>query len=231
MQVHQQAQCPLFRLPRELRDNIYIKVLVQQRPSVHQLAGWTPTALCVSDGGSYLSLASPPPLLAVCRRIREEGDKIYWGENSWHIFLDVRHNHGVNSGMWPGNNLDFPRHCFTMWHNSITRVGGLARFRALRNLTLELKLCDFRKGCSSTISIQLTQRGLEVQYSKNIVHIRDPIHEDAMGWHIATTEMRRKDNGWEGEGIIDFFTSQDEFWTEWWFSYPGLTEAADDQGH
>lgn len=66
-----------------------------------------------------------------------------------------------------------------------------------------------------------TDKGLQVQ-PPPLLFQRFDVDQGLWDWRLAATELRRRSDGWEGEGIIDYFLGEREFWSEWFFSYPPL---------
>ncbi|KAK5721809.1 hypothetical protein LTR15_006401 [Elasticomyces elasticus] len=54
---------------------------------------------------------------------------------------------------------------------------------------------------------------------------------DVLEWQLITTELRRKERGWQGEGIIEFFMAEhaQEFWASWCFTFPAEIEEKHEQ--
>ena len=215
-----------LRLPRELRDHIYELCLVAPQherwhkplymldepitdENKHELVHQPKVALDICRWWKA-TLHQDPPLLLVSRQVRTEADEIYWSGNDWLVAIRVNQDKCNRDEQ----DVHTP---IQKWIDAV----GLHRLTHLRDLTVEVETCykrfhygpeRFRVTFDSTDGLRLRSP----KFSK----FRFPVCEDAIGWHLAITEMRRKQNGWKGEGILELFTGEKEVWAELFCSLP-----------
>jgi hypothetical protein len=191
-----------------------------------------------------------PALLATCKQIREEADLIYWGKNEWRIHLDAKDKDAI----WQDGDekLEGARKEFAEW---VAKMGGKERLRGLRDFELGVEFCHKRFRCDWVyIRVKLVrnsekeaeerrQKGmvlegegevvkkwkLNVTYPKKFCHAPGPVKVEVMDAHIAKTQQRMDEFGWEGEAIMDFFTSNEELWSEWFFVFPSEYWSSDEE--
>ncbi|KAK5127792.1 hypothetical protein LTR85_004908 [Meristemomyces frigidus] len=222
-----------LRLPPELRNRVYDLCLVEPlqkrwRKIYHEdrspvrsdnLDRCRRTPKCAMDivTGNAVHLAEHPPLLAVCRQIRSEADPIYWGQNEWIINLDAKWENDLGYDEMD-DDLRTPMQHMRKWVNKI----GLRRLRHLRDFTVGIEIHSKRSRCEPyefRVTLDRTA-GLVVNLPTFNGRHRIVMRQNVLAQHLVTTERRRRRNGWKGEGIIDWFLGNRDFWAEWFFSYP-----------
>lgn len=163
------------------------------------------------------------PLLATCRQVRAEADPIYLGRNEWAAYLDIKYN----DGGWYKYDKNL-LHAFATMKQWIAKF-EFSRARHLRDFTLGTNLCYKNSHCAhDEFRLVVSQsEGLKVSLPKTL-HGR----EWDMGGlrhkrHLEETERRRKENGWLGEAIVDYFLRDQNLWATVFFSEEDLPEEVD----
>ncbi|KAK5699534.1 hypothetical protein LTR97_005662 [Elasticomyces elasticus] len=219
----------LLDLPREMRDAVYEFCLVVPEDrrwlnyDTSKLEGWSQekqhrltrqpkTAYRVIMGHEHLM--THPPVLAVSKQLREEADPIYWGLNEWQVDVDTKYED--DDGFYTDNDLRTPMMNFRRWVNKI----GMDRLQHLRDFTLGIEVYprpsraepeEFRMRIDETLGLQV-----QVPY-----FLRDRNEQElrVWNWHVATTDLRRRYNGWKGDAMIHCWLDR-EIWASWYFVYP-----------
>ncbi|KAK5686449.1 hypothetical protein LTS10_002567 [Elasticomyces elasticus] len=219
----------LLDLPREMRDAVYEFCLVVPEDrrwlnyDTSKLEGWSqekqhrltrrpkPAYRVIM---SHEHLMTHPPLLAVSKQLREEADPIYWGLNEWQVDVDTKYED--DDGFYTDTDLRTPMMNFRRWVNKM----GMHRLQHLRDFTLGIEVYprpsraepeEFRMRIDETLGLQV-----QVPY-----FLRDRNEQElcVWNWHVATTDLRRRYNGWKGEAMIHFWLDR-EIWASWFFMYP-----------
>lgn len=117
----QQAVSPFLRLPPEIRNIIYKEVLIQPGCGCARPHPTRPLPLCT---------LAQPPLTRVNRQIREECLPVYYGSNTFSVFVRTRnvYRDGVSE-----HALARFFDSFTLSRNAVPRESGL---RLIRNIKL-----------------------------------------------------------------------------------------------
>jgi hypothetical protein len=94
----------------------------------------------------------------------------------------------------------------------VSDMGGLSRFRSLRNVKIMvLSMCYDGKIRMQGLEVKLEKvRGLTVSLPPNRTYVHRFRREGFLGWFTASTDMRRKERGWLGEGAMDFVLGSEE---------------------
>ncbi|KAK4544140.1 hypothetical protein LTR36_004638 [Oleoguttula mirabilis] len=159
-------------------------------------------------------LAEHPPLLAVSRQLRDEADEMYWGKNQWAIYLDAKREDDSDTLDMIDDDLHTPMQQMQKWVDMI----GLHRLKHLRDFTMGIELCYKRSRCGPEefrVRVDM-EKGLQVELPASRTHLKG-MREDVLGW-IGISRSRAPERA--GEGIVDYFLGEREFWSEWFFSYP-----------
>jgi hypothetical protein len=215
-----QTSCCFLDLSREIRDEIYIlAVLVpMQKQSVYTFS--TDADFRCMSYPHFVSLpllflaaecrarsARHPALSQVNRQIRSKVDEVFLGLNQWKL--------EVNSYTWTRKN-DVPENVdlavrMKVLERRLHDIEGPYRLRHLRDVTLEL---GFASG-KCVVCIQVHhQRGLMAERPSHPKNYGLDVQEHVLGWHLAVTEMKRQENGWMGEAIVEFIVGGRELWKE-----------------
>jgi len=183
-----------------------------------------------------LELLENPPLLRVCHQIRAEADRVYWTQNEWQVNLEAKQDvNELKDYVEP--NLRTPMQQMLRW---VQKIGGISRLKHLRDLTLRLGLCgifDDMSWKTQYLELRVTFTGtgemnvhrpsqLWLPYLDPDEAVAMPIQPDAINWHLANTNWRRAQNGWNGEGIIDYFLGDVGLWESWFCIFPDKEKLA-----
>ncbi|KAK6391324.1 hypothetical protein LTR65_004488 [Meristemomyces frigidus] len=118
---------------------------------------------------------------------------MYWGKNQWAIYLDAKREDDSDTLDMIDDDLHTPMQQMQKWVDMI----GLHRLKHLRDFTMGIELCYKRSRCGPE------EFRVRVDMEKGL-------------------QCRRRSRAPEraGEGIVDYFLGEREFWSEWFFSYP-----------
>jgi hypothetical protein len=162
-----------------------------------------------------IKLPTQQPLLQTCRQICAEAEEIYLTLNNWVILLNL--DKSIVGGDMTSSSSNSPistaLNAMRAW---VSDMGGLPRFRNLRTVKI-IVACMCSDGTLRAQGVQVkleNARGLTVRRPPNHGWLHEFRREDFLGWFTASTEMRRKQRGWLGEGIMDFLLGSEELWSE-----------------
>jgi hypothetical protein len=207
----------LLGLPREIRALIYDQFPIRRMDDDTEpiVLLWT-----FRDGSTKYEMC--PPLLHTCAQIRAETEEDYF-TNQFRIELDALVKIGEST--YIESDLQTPMRAF---EHLVWMKGCMGRLRALQHLTLEI---NFSTACggyrSMEFRVYLDKNGELRPFWRDRICAYIPVvpierDEYALKWHYAVTESRRARNGWRGEGIVDYFLGETDFWKTWFWSYPDL---------
>jgi hypothetical protein len=140
--------------------------------------------------------------------------------NEWAVAIDIKQDNGYGQ-VDIEEDLATPMQQMQKWVYKV----GMDRLKHLRDFTVSIYTC-YKPGRCGSFDFRATvdyEHGFQIDLPRITCPYME-LHTLEMSQHIATTELKRKKNGWKGESIIDFFLGNKKFWSEWFFTFPGSYE-------